>query len=451
VKVLLVHPHAPDVYHKLGFLLPPLGLAYLASTAVEHGHEVEILDLNLTGGEAKIDFKRYDVVGVSLDTSRYSRAVEIAGTAMAAGNTVVVGGPHATFTAHDILKKELSHYIVRGEGEAIFAGLLDRLDGGGDPGDIEGISFMRKGRIIENPDAPHLNDLGKIPFPARDILKMEKYKKLELGGRYITSLITSRGCPYNCDFCSSSKFSGTLWRKREAADVVDEVESIVDDYGYGAVCFMDDCFTISPKRVIEICDDILRRSIDVYWWCFSRGDIILKNEEMVKKMAESGCRYIFMGIESVSDEILEGSNKNVRFRDSVRAVELLGEYGIETMGSFIIGWPEETKRMIKRTFRSSKKMGLGGVQYSILTPYPGTKIFSRYNDRIFEKDWEKFDCHHSVMRLDNLKPREIEGLLKRGFISFYFTPRRIFRAIISPFLGRGVGLATIKKIWEYFK
>ncbi len=451
MKVLLIHPHAPDVYHKLGFLLPPLGLAYLASVAVEHGHEVDILDLNLTGGKEEIDFKRYNVVGVSLDTSRYNRAVEIAKTAMARGNIVVVGGPHATFTADEILNGELSHYIVRGEGEAIFARLLDRLEGGGDPKDVNGISFVREGKIIKTPDSPPQGDLGKIPFPARDILSMEKYKKLELGGRYITSLITSRGCPYNCDFCSSSKFSGTLWRKREAVDVVDEVESIVKDYGFGAVCFMDDCFTISPGRVIEICDEIMRREIDVYWWCFSRGDIILKNEEMVKKMAESGCRYVFMGIESISDEILEGSNKNVKFRDSARAVELLKEYDIETMGSFIIGWPEETRKMIKRTFSLSKKMGLGGVQYSILTPYPGTEIYRRYNDRIFERDWEKFDCHHSVMRLDNLEPGEIEGLLKRGFFSFYFTPRRIFCAIISPFLGRGVGLATIRKIWDYFK
>ncbi|MBN1571893.1 MAG: cobalamin-dependent protein [Deltaproteobacteria bacterium] len=451
MKVLLVHPHAPDVYHRLGFLLPPLGLAYLASTAREHGHEVDILDLNLTGGRGEIDFRRYDVVGISLDTSRYNRAVEIAKSAMDKGKIVVIGGPHATFTADEILGSGISDYVVRGEGEAIFAGLLDILEGGGDPRNVKGISFMRDGKVIKNPESPLQEDLGNIPFPARDILSMEKYKKLELGGRHITSLITSRGCPYNCDFCSSSKFSGTLWRKREAGDVVDEVESIVKDYGFGAVCFMDDCFTISPKRVIEICEEIGKRSIDVYWWCFSRGDIILKNEEMVRKMAESGCRYVFMGIESISDEILEKSNKNVKFSDSARAVDLLKEYNIETMGSFIIGWPEETRRMIKMTFRLSKKMGLGGVQYSILTPYPGTEIYNRYNDRIFEKDWEKFDCHHSVMRLDNLESGEIEGLLKRGFFSFYFTPRRIFRAIISPFLGRGVGLATIKKIWEYFK
>ena len=451
MKVLLIHPHVPDVYHRLGFLLPPLGLAYLASAAVEHGHEVDILDLNLTGGREEIDFGRYDVVGISLDTSRYNRAVQIARTAMDRGKIVVIGGPHATFTADEILTRGISHYVVRGEGEAIFSGLLDILEGGGDPSELDGISFVSNGRVIENPDSPPQDDIGKIPFPARDILSMEKYKKLELGGRYITSLITSRGCPYNCDFCSSSRFSGTLWRKREATDVVDEVESIVKDYGFGAVCFMDDCFTISPRRVIEICDEIKRRSIDVYWWCFSRGDIILKNEEMVKKMAESGCRYVFMGIESISDEILEGSHKNVKFRDSARAVELLKEYNIETMGSFIIGWPEETKEIIKRTFRLSKKLGLGGVQYSILTPFPGTEIYNRYRDRIFETDWEKFDCHHSVMRLDNLEPREIEGLLKRGFFSFYFTPERIFRAVISPFLGRGVGLATIRKIWDYFK
>lgn len=450
MKVLLVYPHIPDVYHKLGFLLPPLGLAYLASKAKEHGHIVDILDLNLTSGKGKIDFNKYDVVGITLDTSRYNRAVEIAKEAMAEGNIVVIGGPHATFTVDDLLNRGISHYIVRGEGEVIFAGLLDALENGEDPADVGGISFIKKGSIINTTDADPPHDLDAIPFPDRDLLSMENYKKLKLGGRFITSVITSRGCPHNCDFCSSSKFSGTVWRKRSAVDVVNEVESIINDYGFGAVCFMDDCFAMSSKRVVEICEEINRRSIDLYWWCFSRGDTILNNEEMVKNMAGAGCRYVFMGIESVSDKILKESNKNLTYGESARAVGLLKEYGIETMGSFMIGWPRETKKMVKNTFRHSRKIGLGGVQYSILTPYPGTEIYRRYRDRIFESDWEKFDCHHSVMYLDHIKPKDVESLLKRGFLSFYFTPKRIFRAIISPFFGKGVGLSTIKKIWDYF-
>ncbi len=450
MKVLLINPHIPDIYHKLGFLLPPLGLAYLASTAKERGHKVDILDLNLTAGAGKIEFQKYNVIGISLDTSRYNSAINIAKQAMAEGNTVVIGGPHASFTADNILNKGLSHYIVRGEGETIFAELLDALENNSDTAHVDGISFMKNGRIINNPDYLPQNDIEAIPFPARDVLSMEGYKKLRLGGRLITSLVTSRGCPYNCEFCSSSKFSGTAWRRRGADDVVNEVESIINDYGFGAVCFMDDCFTIDPERVIGICDEIEKRSLDVFWWCFSRGDIILKNEEMVKRMAESGCRYVFMGIESGSDELLKDAKKNVNYNDSVSAVELLDKYSIETMGSFIIGWPEETKKMVKKTLKQSRKMGLGGAQYTILTPYPGTDLYNRSKNKIFESDWEKFDCHHSVMHLKYLKPKELERFLKMGFFSFYFTPKRIFRAIISPLRGKGVGLATIGKIWNYF-
>jgi anaerobic magnesium-protoporphyrin IX monomethyl ester cyclase len=451
MKVTLVYPYVRDVYHKLGFVLPPLGLGYLAAVARRDGHEVTIVDMSLTEGKGPVDFRASDLVGISLDTSRYNSAVAVARDAISAGATVVMGGPHATFVADEILTQGLSHYIVRGEGEDSFGELLGRLSSGRDVREVAGLSYVDGGRVIHNPDRPPPSDLDAVPFPARDLIGMERYKRLRLGGRYITSLVTSRGCPFGCDFCSSTVFSGSKWRSRSPINVVGEIESLVKDFGFSAVSFMDDNFTMSPVRVIEIADEIERRGLDIYWWCFSRGDIIVKNEEMVGRMARSGCRYVFMGIESASDPILLGYGKKMKGTDSVRAIELLREYGIETMGSFIIGWPEETKSMVKETIRLAKRIGLGGAQFSILTPYPGTALFARLGDRIFERDWEKYDCFHSVMTLDRIKPAELERLLKRAFFSFYFTPGRIVTALLSPFRGRGVGLSTIKDIWKFFR
>ena len=450
MKVLLVYPYLKDVYHKLGFVLPPLGLGYLAATARRDGHDINVCDLNLGGTDELPNLSSYDVVGISLDTSRYNGAVAIARAAIERGAAVVMGGPHATFVADDILAGGNAHYIVRGEGEETFTRLLNSLSRGEDIAEVDGVSFLRESRVIHNPDRLPPTDLDDLPFPDRDILHIERYKSLRLGGRFITSMVTSRGCPFNCDFCSSTVFSGANWRSRSSANVVDEIESIVEDYDFGAVCFMDDNFTMSPRRVIEISDMLIARGIDIYWWCFSRGDIIIKNEEMVRRMARSGCRYVFMGIESTDDTILEDFGKKLRTADSVRAIEMLKDYGIETMGSFIIGWPGETRRMIKETIRVSKSIGLGGAQFSILTPYPGTAIYRRYRDRIVEKDWEKFDCFHPVMRLDYLSAAEVQRMLRRAFFSFYFTPKRILSALISPFRGRGVGLETIRKIWDYF-
>jgi anaerobic magnesium-protoporphyrin IX monomethyl ester cyclase len=264
-------------------------------------------------------------------------------------------------------------------------------------------------------------------------------------------MVTSRGCPHNCDFCSSSVFSGTAWRTRSPENIADEIDEIVHRHRFGAVCFMDDNFTMNPERVIRICDEMEDRSLDIYWWCFSRSDTLLKNELMVKRMAQTGCRYVFMGIESASDETLSKFGKRATTDKAARAVSLLKEYGIETMGSFIIGWPHETASMVKSTIRYSKRLGLGGAQYSILTPYPGTRLYREHGFRIFEDNWEKFDCLHAVMRLDHISPSRTERLLKRAFFSFYFTAKRIYAALTSPLRKRGGGTATIKKIWEFFR
>ncbi len=450
MKLLLVYPYLRDVFHKLGFLLPPLGLGYLAAAAKREGYDVDVCDLNLDDAKNLPNLSHYDVVGISLDTSRYNGAMSIARSALDEGATVVMGGPHATFVADDILSDGNAHYIVRGEGEETFVHLLHCLSTGEDVAGIDGVSFLREGRVIHTPDRPPPHNLDALPYPDREALNINRYKSLRLGGRAITSMVTSRGCPFNCGFCSSTVFSGATWRSRSPAGVLDEIESIVKDFDFGAVCFMDDNFTMNPRRVIDIAEGLISRRLDIFWWCFSRGDIIIKNEDMVRHMARSGCRYVFMGIETANNSVLEDCGKTIKSADSVRAIKMLKDYGIETMGSFIIGWPGETRQMIKETIRVSKRIGLGGAQFSILTPYPGTAIYDKYRSRIVERDWEKFDCFHSVMKLDYLSPADIQRMLRRAFFSFYFTPKRILSALASPFRGRGVGLSTIKKIWDYF-
>jgi len=450
MNILLVYPFMPDIYHRLGFILPPLGLGYLAAVARDMGHEVTILDLNITEGAGLENLPRYDLVGVTMDTSRFHRAMEVAREAMKAGSRVVLGGPHATFVAESLLSTEICHDVIRGEGEESFVELLSALERGGDGEGIPGVSTLKNGRVIHNPDRPPPKHLDDLPFPDRDIIGMDSYRRLTLGGRHITSMVTSRGCPHNCDFCSSSVFSGTVWRTRSPENIAREVEEIVYRHRFGAVCFMDDNFTMNPDRVIQICDELERRSLDIYWWCFSRSDTVLKNEQMVERMAKSGCRYVFMGIESASDETLRQFGKRTTTDKAARAIDLLKQHGIETMGSFIIGWPHETAQMVKSTIRHSKRLGLGGAQYSILTPYPGTRLYKEHGWRIIEDNWERFDCLHAVMKLDHLTPARTERLLKRAFFSFYFTARRIYIALMSRFRNRGVGMGTIKKIWEFF-
>lgn len=445
MRVLLCYPYRDDAYHKVGFVLPPMGLGYIASVLRAHGHTVEIRDFNLTNTEP--DYSRYDIVGVSCDTSRFKAGVEIARRAKAYGRTVVMGGPHVSFHDDEALRTGVCDYVVRGEGEFTFLNLVDGLREKKPPTDIEGVSFLSGSDIVRTPDADP-PDIKTLPRPARDLLNVRAYQRIEMGGRKITSMITSRGCPYNCSFCSSSEFSGLKWRASEPAAVIDEMEEIVNTYAFHGIAFLDDNFTLNPERVKEICSRIVNGKLDSYWWCFSRVDTVLRHEDMVASMAKAGARYMFMGFESRSASTLEHYKKKISPDMAKEAVRLLKSYGISTHASFIIGDIYETEDMIWDTIRYAKEIAPEAVQFSILTPYPGTRLFEEAHDRIFTRDWNLYDCLHPVMKTDYLEPERVSNLLKRAYMSFYLSPKRIYNGLFSALRGKGIKLGSIIRIFK---
>lgn len=443
MRVLLVYPGSSDIYRKVGFILPPLGLAYIASVLRENGYDVEILDMKVTKNEPELS--GYDVIGISADAMRYKEGLRTAKIAKGKGRTVIMGGPHPTFLDEDALRNGVD-FVVRGEGEETVPELLEAIKGDISPHEVKGVSFMSNGGVHRTPDRTPVRDLDILPLPARDILLMNSYRTLEMGKRRVTSMITSRGCPYGCTFCASSEFSGYSWRARKPEKVVDEIEHIVNDYGFNAIAFLDDNFTLNPRRVMAICDEIINRGIDIYWWCFSRADILLRNEGMVKKMAEAGARYIFIGFESGRQEFLEGHKKKTRVSDAKDTINLLRKYGIETHASFIIGGIDETVEMARHTIRFAKELSPEAAQFSILTPYPGTKLFEDVKERITTYDWDMYDCLHSVMALDNFTKEAVERFLRQAYLSFYLTPERIIRGLLSGIRGKGIKLSSILNI-----
>ncbi len=155
----------------------------------------------------------------------------------------------------------------------------------------------------------------------------------------MTSIISSRGCPFNCSFCASSRFGGLGWRARSSSSIADEVEFARHEYGYTAFAFMDDNFTFDPKRVIAFADELDRRRLEIIWWCFSRVDTIVENDTMVRRMSEAGAKRVFLGLESGSQEVLNGYGKRITTEQQREAISLLRRYGIETHGGFIFGHP----------------------------------------------------------------------------------------------------------------
>ncbi|MFZ3089167.1 MAG: radical SAM protein [Nitrospirota bacterium] len=448
MNILLIYPASDNAFSKVGFILPPLGLGYIASVLRNAGHKIKIYDFNIQSDN--LNFDDFDIVGISANTSRHKMALQIARQAQKMGLKVVMGGPHVTFMDKETIMDDGIDYVVRNEGEETFLELVNAIEGEKALDDIKGISYKKNGQFKRNPDRPAIRDIDTIPLPARDLMAMDKYITMEMAKRKITSIITSRGCPLDCSFCASS-FSSMGWRARRVDLVVNEIEQINNKYGFSGIAFLDDNFTMKPSRTIEISKEIIKRGLDIKWWCFSRVDTIAKNEEMIKWMSESGCRHIFMGIESVNQDVLNSYNKKYSADKARQAVEMLRDYKIETMASFIFGDIKETKNMMLETIKYAKKLNPGSAQFTILTPYPGTRLYNEIKDRLITDDWDKYDCMHPVVRLDHVSSDELQKILFGAYKAFYLRPSRIITSLLSSIRGKGVKIGKVKNLISTLK
>ncbi|MHC4778344.1 MAG: B12-binding domain-containing radical SAM protein [Planctomycetota bacterium] len=422
MKVLLINPSSRGTFRILGFLMPPLGLLYVAAATRKRGFDVKIVDRSVDHGE--VDFTGFDVVGIHSDTTRIDRAMALAGQAKAAGARVVLGGPHPCFMAEEVLSSGSVDAVVRGEGEESFPDLIEAWASGSDGSDIPGLILPLGDSVRDTGPRKPILDVDNLPFPARDLLDLARYSRARMGSRAITPLHTSRGCPSGCRFCSSTRFDGAKWRARSSDSVLDEVEHLVKGLGFGAVAFMDDNFTLSPPRVRRICEGILSRGFDVHWWCFSRADTIVRNPEMVRIMAESGAKSIFIGVESPTAAVLSSYAKGIGPEIAREAVRIVQSNGLDCLASFILGSPEESRRDLRATIRFARELDSDTAQFTLLTPYPGTDLYDELKDKIFEKDWTKYDSLHAVYEHDSISRWEMQYWLTRAYFAYYLRHRR---------------------------
>ncbi len=443
MKLLLVNPQSESIYHKLGFVLPPLGIAYLAAAAQKAGIPTTVWD-QMVDPESMPDFNDFDVIGLSGDSGKHPALMKLAEKAKKKRKTVIAGGPHVTFLDQDALNAGCIDFILRGEAEQSLVELLNALKSDSHLEEVAGLSYRANGKLIRTPMSPP-PDLNSLPFPARDLLPMKKYRKLELRSRPVTPVITSRGCPFACAFCCSSSFSGTAWRSRTPDNILKEMQECMDKYDFNAFAFVDDAFLLNAQRIEKLCDLIIEHNLDILWWCFARSDTILQNAHLISKMARAGARYVFMGLESARQSILDDYSKGIDVKQFKNAVQLLKREGIETTASFIIGHPDDTRNSILKTAQTAGKLDTGASQFSILTPFPGTRLFEQVQHRIFETNWSKFDCLHPTFHLKYLNPAQLQRLLYKCFRTVYITPAKILNGLLSFYKGRGV---KVHKIWK---
>ena len=427
-------------YDEIEGFYPPLGLMYLASYLRENtSHEVEILDaqvekLNYEDISRRIRESGAGVVGIQttsftiMDAILTARAVKEVDSSI----HVCLGGPHVSIYPEETIRLPEVDSIVLGEGEIIFSKLVDCLEKGHDPGSVPGLVFRRGETVVNTGPGQAVNDLDLLPFPARDLLPVKKYYSPVDSGAFLTTMITSRGCPYNCLFCYDSK---RKYRVRSAGNVLDEMESCVSA-GIKDIYIFDDTFIIQRERVLEIIDGIADRGLELDWSFRGRVDRI--DRELADRLRSAGCRRINFGVEVGSQEILRIMRKGVRLEQVKEAFKITRGAGIITIAFFMLGFAGETREHVLRTIDFALELDSDFVVFSITTPYPATDLYSLGLEKgIIKKDyWREFALDPTTPFIpgvweEHLSRDELLQLLRFANRKFYMRPAYLARRLAS--------------------
>ncbi|NYB51600.1 MAG: cobalamin B12-binding domain-containing protein [Methanobacteriaceae archaeon] len=430
MKVLLINPpYFNSKYKFIGLVAPPLGIAYIAAVLEENNIDVEIIDaaaleLSWESLEDEIRKANPDLVAITALTPTISNALRTAQLAKKTcpQATVVMGGYHPTFNYQEMLEREYVDVVVMGEGEYTMLELVETLSEGGDLRKVKGIAY---GDVV-TPPRPLIMDLDELPFPARHLLPMDHYKILNMK-LHTATLISGRGCPMQCSFCASAALHGNKLRMRSSKNVVDEMEHLINDHEAGMIAFMDDTFTLKPSRVAEICDEIIKRKLDVYWGCTARADTL--SDKLLHKLRESGCITLFLGVESADQQQLDRVNKQLTIEKIRNAFSLARKNHIRTIASVVLGMPGDTKDSIERTIKFARDLNPSYAVFSLATPYPGTRFYQQavQGNLIKVKDWSKYTLLSPVLETVDCSMDELKKMQKTAFRRFYLRPAYLLK------------------------
>ena len=429
LNVLLVVPPAPSVYAKEAartpeYSSPPLGLCYLAAVLRDNGFRVAIADLH-QGEKQPEDVvaccrpRNPKVVGITASTPSYPNALRVSRFVKAwnPDAVTVLGGPHATGVAEDCGKEWSLDYVCVGEGERSFLQLVSALlRGKEDPTKTVGFVHQTNGRLIHTGIPCRVTDLDTLPMPARDLLDLNSYHQKG-------AIISSRGCPIGCNFCSCAAIAGNTYRVHGIPRVLEEIQHLKDQYGLRFFDFHDDTFNLDGERVLDFCHELRERAMNVEWGCFCRAAQM--TSEMARAMAGAGCRVIQYGVEAGSDESLQNLHKQTLVRQVEDAVSWACKAGIEqVVCGFIVGHAHDTEADVKATIDLGLKLarlGATRLTLSLLTPYPGTEVYEHREElgiKLICDEWEQYTFSRVVMETRHLNRDTLRRLYVRGLIEF---------------------------------
>jgi radical SAM superfamily enzyme YgiQ (UPF0313 family) len=346
----------------------------------------------------------------------------------------VLGGPHVNLFPTETINLEGVDYLVLGEGEKIFVDLLNNLYDQQNLKQISGLVFKEKEQIVNTGNSPFIKDLDQIPFPARHLVPYKKYNSLLSSGKVVTTILTSRGCPFKCSFCDRPHL-GKVFRARSAMNVVDELEACTK-MGINDFLFYDDTFCVNKKRVIDICNEIIKRKLNIGWDIRTRIDTI--DEDIIRHLKKANCQGIHYGIEAGTEKVLKVLAKGITIEQAKKIFDTTRKYNIPILSYFMIGNPTENINDIETTFRIMKYLNPDFVHLTILTPFPGTKIyFDGLQKGIIKKDyWRDFSKNPKPNFIpphwdEFFSKDQLNDFITKGYQSFYLRPHYIFKRLIK--------------------
>lgn len=448
-SILLINPPLSDNKRygkgisKISSILPPLGLMYLGAVLEKNDYVTEILDCQLE----KFDIhetisyivmkKKFDYIGLSCNTAQLSIVIELTKHLknIYPNVPILVGGAHPSIFPKEVLNKNID-FVIIGEGEETIIELLTSIEKKTDLNKVDGIGYISKNNeIIITNKRKLISDLDIIPYPARHLLPIQKYVPAPHQYKQLpsTTMITSRGCPFICKFCSSKNIWTRKYRKRSVDDVIQEIKILIKIYDVKDINFWDDLWGISDKWILEFCEKIHKNNIKISWSCELRVDSVAI--EVLEAMKNAGCWAIFYGMESLDQEILDNVNKKIKVKQIEEAIINTKKVGIEVRANFIIGLPGDSPEKIKKMVKRLIELDPDYVKFNIFTPYPGTEFY----DEIKQGQWgymtnnnDKLTNYFATFKSEKFESlKQIENLRTYAHKKFYLRPKFILNKLIN--------------------
>ena len=421
-------------------VIPPYSLMQLAAMLREKGHQVALIDANGEGISHQDIRHRlvmqspFDALIFRFTPTTFDHDLKVAKLTKGISTRTITISLCWTLQsfAKEILEScdSLDIYAI-GDSEVVVPNLVDTLAQKGKEKlcTVRGLAYKWHGDVVCTGAPDGDIDYDVLPIPAFDLvnMNMHRYYNNTKRNTCFGIVYTSKGCPYSCIYCTMRR---TKWKAKSAARVIEEVRTLVRDYGVREIGFFDETFTLDRQRVVDICQRLLNEGINLTWYCNTRVDRV--DLELLKLMRKAGCRGISYGVESASQVILDNAKKGHTVEQARNAIKQAREVGIKTYAAFMVGLPGENWDTIRETIKFTKCALPNGAQFNVAIPYPGTELYeiAKTNGWIAENlDWRTLCQHSSIMRTTEMTPSELDQARKLLYRSFYFNPRWVLQNV----------------------